>query len=87
MNKTRIRLRVWIPDPGSGGSVDEDRLVNIEIKLAHQEDVLAALNEALTSQQAQITRLETLIDSLIERVRVLSEARAAQDGDERPPHY
>lgn len=69
-------------------SVDEDRLVNIEIKLAHQEDTLSSLNEALTSQQAQISRLQSLVESLVKRVCELSEAdQGSESDDEQPPHY
>lgn len=68
--------------------MDEDRLVEIEIKLAHQEHTLADLNEALTNQQAQLTRLESLCQSLLERIQALTASHAEnEDGDERPPHY
>lgn len=65
----------------------DDRIVNIEIQLAHQEDALSALNEALTNQQAQISKLEDLCHSLAERIRTLAEDGRQDDGDERPPHY
>lgn len=67
--------------------VDDDRIVNIEVKLAHQEDALSALNAALTDQQAQITKLEALCRSLADRLRDLAEAGTEDKGDERPPHY
>ena len=68
--------------------VDDDRIVDIEIKLAHQEHTLSALNEALTKQQEQISRLEALCRSLAERIRALSEPDPENDeSDERPPHY
>ena len=68
--------------------MNDDRLIEIETKLAHQEHLLAELNDALTSQQAQITDLETLCRTLIERMRSMSEG-GGPDGqpDERPPHY
>ncbi len=69
-------------------AVDDDRLVNIEIKLAHQEDTLSSLNEALTSQQAQVSRLQSLLETLVEKVKALSEEAHGESGDEeRPPHY
>ena len=68
--------------------MDEDRLIDIESKVAHQEQLLAELNEALTDQQAQISRLGSLCQSLIDRLQSLVEnAGADQSTDERPPHY
>jgi len=71
-----------------GSVVDENRLIDIETKLAHQEHSLAELNSALTNQQKQLTILEDLCESLVKRVRSISDGGAAGDpGDERPPHY
>jgi SlyX protein len=68
--------------------VDEDRLIEIESKLAHQEHLLEELNDALGNQQSQITHLEALCRSLIERLRSLGDAGDGEvPGDERPPHY
>ncbi len=68
--------------------LDEKRVIEIETKLAHQEQLLSELNEALTDQQAQISGLERLCQSLIERVKALLDSSSAdQATDERPPHY
>jgi SlyX protein len=68
--------------------LDEKRVIEIETKLAHQEDLLSELNEALTDQQAQISGLERLCQSLIERVKSLLDSSSAdQATDDRPPHY
>jgi SlyX protein len=72
----------------TGIIVDENRLIDIESKLAHQEHMLAELNTALTNQQTQLTLLEDLCETLVERVRSSSDAGLAGDpADERPPHY
>ncbi len=69
-------------------SVDDEKIIDIETKLAHQEDLLLALNDALSNQQAQIAALELLCQSLVERIRALSEAGGGNgQDDERPPHY
>jgi len=68
--------------------LDEKRVIEIETKLAHQEHLLCELNDALTDQQAQISGLERLCQSLIERVKSLLDGSSAdQATDERPPHY
>lgn len=68
--------------------MSEERFIDIETRLAHQDQLLAELNDVVTVQQANIMQLEELCKSLIDRVRVLSDAEPAGDGgDERPPHY
>jgi SlyX protein len=68
--------------------LDENRVIEIETKLAHQEHLLSELNEALTDQQAQISGLERLCQSLTERVKsLLDSSPADQPTGERPPHY
>lgn len=64
----------------------DNKIVDIETKLAHQEHMLAELNDAMTSQQAQISMLESMCKSLIDRVRDMTES-ATEAGDEKPPHY
>ena len=49
--------------------MSEERLVDIEVKLAHQEQLLIDLDQVVTDQQAKIMRLEELCNELIERVR------------------
>ena len=68
--------------------MSEKRLIEIETKLAHQEHLLASLDDALVQQQAQLTRLEELCANLLQRFRSLPEpADGPAGGDERPPHY
>ena len=68
--------------------VDDERIINIETQLSHQEHLLSALNEALSDQQAQIANLELLCQSLVERIRSVSDSGSENSGDhEQPPHY
>ena len=68
--------------------MSEESFVDIESKLAHQDQLLSELNDVVTEQQAKLMQLEELCKSLISRVRSLGEAMPAADaGDERPPHY
>ncbi len=68
--------------------MSEDRLIDIESKLAHQEQLLMELNEVLTQQQGRIMQLEQLSTSLIERVRAIGDVTPDEGPvDERPPHY
>lgn len=68
--------------------MDEQRIVEIETKLAHQELSLEELNAVVTEQNSRLARLEDLTERLLERVQSLSDAGgAASADDERPPHY
>jgi SlyX protein len=64
----------------------EDRFVDIEIKLAHQEDLVESLNQMVYQQGRRIDQLEAMVSHLAERVR-----NSAQSGpnivNEKPPHY
>jgi SlyX protein len=64
----------------------EERFVDIEIKLAHQEDLVESLNQRIYEQQKQIDQLEAVLAALAERVR--NNAQSGQTPlNERPPHY
>jgi len=66
----------------------EQRFVDIETKLAHQEHLLLELDDVITRQQEKIMRLEGLCESIIERLRSLGEAAAVDPNvQEVPPHY
>ncbi|WEF32162.1 SlyX family protein [Pseudoduganella chitinolytica] len=63
----------------------DNRLIDIEIKLAHQEHLVESLNERIYEQQQQIDKLENLIAAMAERIRTRDAAQAPIN--ERPPHY
>ena len=68
--------------------MSEDRFVDLELRIAHQDQMLHELNEVVTGQQARIMQLEELSRALLERVRSLGEGVPTGDpGDEKPPHY
>lgn len=71
---------------------DDDRLIEIESKIAFQEDLLQELNKTVYEQQKKIDRLETICQALADHVRELTRTvtegqRAGGAVDERPPHY
>lgn len=68
--------------------ITEDRLIDIEIKIAHQEDMIEALNQMVYQQQKKIDELKALCAALARRLKELSAAGSEPDAaDERPPHY
>ena len=69
-------------------TVDDDKIIDLETRIAHQEHTIAELNDALSGQQTQITALVARVEALLDRVRALSEAApAGGTDDEPPPHY
>ncbi|CAI8737565.1 SlyX family protein [Methylocaldum szegediense] len=71
-----------------GRSMIEERLVDLETKLAYQEDTIQALNQVVCEQQKQIDQLAATCKLLVDRIRQLS-VPAETDAilDEKPPHY
>ena len=68
--------------------MNEDRIVDIEIKLTRQEDLVDALNKIVYEQQKKIAELESLCLALAGRLKeVASGANEAGAAHERPPHY
>ncbi len=68
--------------------MSEDRLMGIESKLAHQEQLVFELNEVVTEQHSKIMQLEQLCKSLLERIRSIGESTSGDaPQDDRPPHY
>lgn len=63
----------------------DNRFIDIEIKLAHQEHLVESLNQRIYEQQQQIDKLENLIAAMAERIRTRDSAQAPIN--ERPPHY
>ena len=71
-----------------GTGMSEERFIDIETRLAHQDQLLDELNDVLTEQQAKIMELDELCKSLIVRIRSLDDGITDGDpGDEKPPHY
>ncbi|MGZ8158547.1 MAG: SlyX family protein [Methylobacter sp.] len=68
--------------------MNDERIIELEIKAAYQEDLLQALNKIVAGQQQQIDRLEATCRMLNERIKSLStEGGAGENVEEVPPHY
>lgn len=67
--------------------MSEDRIIELEIKTAYQEDLLQSLNAIVSEQQMQISRLEKTCQLLHSRIKNIGEAGGIHQGIETPPHY
>lgn len=66
----------------------EERLIDVETKIAHQEVQIEDLNQTIIRQQATIDLLETKITKLIERFKeVVGGTHEIGPANEKPPHY
>lgn len=66
----------------------QERITELEIKLAHLEQAVNELSDVLYRQQGMLDRLETGLENLQQRVKASPEtAPDAQPADEKPPHY
>ncbi len=73
------------------GATVQERLTELEVKLAYQEQTIEDLNQALVTQEMALQKLERVCAELVRRVdsmRAAGEAGASPSAeDERPPHY
>jgi SlyX protein len=68
--------------------MNEDRIVEIEIKLTRQEDMVESLNQVVYRQQQQIDKLEAICAELVRHLKNLTDTGSERSLDnERPPHY
>lgn len=65
----------------------DDRITELEIRLALQDDLLDELNLVVSRQQQQMEVLARELRRLQEQVRGLEPAKSAGAQDETPPHY
>ncbi|MGE3727412.1 MAG: SlyX family protein [Candidatus Sericytochromatia bacterium] len=66
----------------------EDRLIELETRLAFQDDELLKLKALSASQQKQVYRLEATLEHLLLRFKALQEnAGSEKIPNEKPPHY
>lgn len=64
------------------------RVVELETRVAFQDQAMQELNEAVTRQQREIDRLARELDALRERLRALAPSPVVPPDEETPPpHY
>ena len=68
--------------------MDNKQLIDIETKLAYQEDLIQELNKTVHLQQTKLGQLEEALRSLTLRYNSLAEKSDPDyHVDEKPPHY
>ncbi len=68
--------------------MSEQRIVELEIKMAYQEEMMESLSSTIASQQKQISKLEETCMLLHDKIKALSNPDGNVDPRfEIPPHY
>jgi SlyX protein len=65
----------------------KEQLIDLQSRLAYQEDTLRQLDAVTIRQAAQIERLEMSLRQLAGRLDGALEGDASAGGHEPPPHY
>ncbi len=64
-----------------------ERLENLEIQLASQDDLLDTLNQTIYRQQKKIDELDALCAALARRITEFPTQVSGALPHEKPPHY
>lgn len=65
----------------------EQRIADLETRLAFQEDTIQALNDVLVAQQAAIDRLQAQLKILARRQEDMQSGIGVEGDEAPPPHY
>lgn len=66
---------------------NDQRIAELEIKLAYAEDLLDTLNTTIFRQQEQMDLLQAQLRSLQQQVQTAMPGEPLSPRDEIPPHY
>ncbi|WP_413289142.1 SlyX family protein [Bdellovibrio sp. HCB337] len=68
--------------------MSEQRFIDLEMKIAHQEDLLEKLNQIVYQQQGKLDQLEMILNSLGKRIQEVKDGGPEiGPAGEKPPHY
>jgi SlyX protein len=66
----------------------QERLAELEVRVAFQDRTIQELNDAVTRQQRALERLARELEALKDRLRALTPSPvASRDEETPPPHY
>ncbi len=66
----------------------EEHLIDLQTRLAFQEDSIEALSRAVARQDGEIRQLQAELETLKQQLRALAPFNIASEAEETPPpHY
>jgi SlyX protein len=63
---------------------EDERIIDLEVRIAHQDRTIAALDEVVREFADRVERLEALVSGLRE---ALDEGKGRGPAHDPPPHY
>jgi len=66
----------------------ENKIINIETKIAYQEKTIEQLNQIVTAQQQQLSQLQSELKAIKNWIQTQRPSQWASEPEEQPPpHY
>lgn len=65
----------------------EQRIADLEARLAFQDDTIQTLNDVLVAQQRSVERLQAQLGLLARRQEDIQSRIGSEEDDAPPPHY
>ncbi len=65
----------------------DQRLIDLETRIAFQEDSIQALSDEIYRQQKELDRLQQLCNLMLQQLQDVSGGGSNGPVDEKPPHY
>ena len=86
---------LWSQDPASlvaqlqkNIETLQNQVVDLETKVAFQDDTIEQLNEALSNQQLTMDQLSFKVDHMMDKMKSIEPSNIAKPEEETPPpHY
>ncbi|MCI5605860.1 MAG: SlyX family protein [Treponema sp.] len=67
--------------------MDEERIINLEMKMAYLEDFLNQIQEVAVEQAKDIEKLKSENKKMKEKIKDLSDLAEGDIPNRKPPHY
>ncbi len=64
-----------------------NQIIELETKIAFQEDMIQALNQTVATQQRELSELKRDLRELETQLRAIASGLTTEFSDEPPPHY
>ena len=65
----------------------EERMLDMETKMAYQENTIKELSDIIYEQQKKIDLLEEKIGLLIDQFKGIADSSGGEIRNDKPPHY
>ena len=65
----------------------QERVTDLESRLAFQDDTIETLNDILVTQQRAVERLQLQMTALLKRKEEMGEQLESSEEEAPPPHY